>query len=168
MRSMMIALLYGCSAWALAAPPIGLVQVRQAGALIHYGALRVAFELPDAADVYLQLPSHGDAARVRVAGQVRHLPLWQSFVWRKNGMQLRITALPWTDSAPALLLDFGKSDYRIVIAGADDTHDIDLLQRYPGADLALLLRDGRRQIVLPAQGRQTDSPYRLRKMRRSD
>lgn len=171
MRSMMIALLYCCSAWVLAAPPAGSVRVMQAGALIHYGALRVAFELPDAAapaDLRLQLPSNGEAPRVMVAGQVRHLPLWQSFVWRKNGMQLRITVLPWTDSAPALLLDFGKSDYRIVIAGADDAHDIERLQRYPGAHLALLLRDGRRQIVLPAQGRQTDSPYRLRKMRRSD
>lgn len=171
MRSMMIALLYGCSAWALAAPPIGLVQVRQAGALIHYGALRVAFELPDAAapaDLRLQLPSNGAAPRVLVSGQMHRLPLWQSFSWRKNGMQLRITALPWADSAPALLLDFGKSDYRIVIAGAADAHDIEQLQRYPGADLALLLRDGRRQIVVPAQGRQIDSPYRLRKMRRSD
>jgi len=171
MRSMMIALLYCCSTWALAAPPVGSVRVMQAGALIHYGALSVALDMPDtaeAADVRLQLPSNGEAPRVQAGGQLRSLPLWQSFLWRKGRVQLRITALPWSDSMPALLLDFGNGDYRIVIAGAADAHDIERLQRYPGADLALLLRDGRRQIVVPAQGQQKDSPYRLRKMRRSD
>lgn len=171
MRSMMIALLYCCSAWAAAAAPAGSVRVMQAGALIHYGALRVALDLPEAAapaDLRLQLPSNGEAPRVQVGGLERSLPLWQSFMWRKGRVRLRITALPWTDSMPALLLDFGNGDYRIVIAGAADAHDIERLQRYPGADLALLLRDGRRQIVVPAQGRQKDSPYRLRKMRRSD
>lgn len=171
MRSMIIALLYWCSAWAAAAPPDGSVRVLHAGVLIHYGPLSVALDMPDAAapaDLRLQLPANGEAPRVQAGGRMRSLPLWQSFLWRKGGMPLRITALPWNDSMPALLLDFGNSDYRIVIAGAADVHDIELLQRYPGADLALLLREGRRQIVMPAQGRQLDSPYRLRKMRRSD
>lgn len=168
MRSMMIALLYCCSTWVLAAPPAGSVRVMQAGALIHYGVLSVALDMPDAADLRLQLPSNGAAPRVLVAGQVRHLPLWQSFVWRKNGVQLRITALPFTDSATALLLDFGNNDYRILLAGSASVpaDDAMLAQRYPGADLFLLLRNGQRVMMMAETGRLQVSPYRFDKARR--
>ncbi len=77
------------------------------------------------------------------------LPLWQSINRRKGKVRVRITALPGPGEAPALLLDFGKNGYRIVILStgmAEQDYPL-LAQHYPGADLALLLENGQRVIV---------------------
>ena len=56
---------------------------------------------------------------------------------------------------PALLLDFGDGDYRIVIPAAPIERQAYplLAQRFPGADLALLLQDGRRVMLPLGSGR---------------
>ncbi|MEG1050890.1 MAG: hypothetical protein RSF79_02445, partial [Janthinobacterium sp.] len=82
--------------------------------------------------------------------------------------------LPGPDDMPALLLDFGDGDYRIVIPAAPIERQAYplLAQRFPGADLALLLQDGRR-VMLPlgsgrAQvfGEEQAVPYRFAKVKR--
>ena len=94
------------------------------------------------------------------------LPLWQSINRRKGKVRVRVTALPGPGEAPALLLDFGENGYRIVIPAAGMAReDYSLLaQRYPGADLALLLENGQR-VFLRGEQLQT-SPYRFSNIKR--
>lgn len=94
------------------------------------------------------------------------LPLWQSINRRKGKVRVRITALPGPGEAPALLLDFGKNGYRIVILStgmAEQDYPL-LAQRYPGADLALLLEKGQR--VMVKEERQQDSPFQFSDIKR--
>ncbi|MEG2962022.1 MAG: hypothetical protein RR860_04970, partial [Janthinobacterium sp.] len=107
-------------------------------------------------------------------GATRHLLLpWSAFELVKGRTRLRITALPGPE-APALLLDFGEADYRIVIPAATIARPAYplLAQRFPGADLALLREDGRR-VMLPLRsgraqvfGAEQAVPYRFAKIKR--
>lgn len=148
-----IVLLWTCG-WAWAAPHDGSVTLTGAGALIRYRGMLLALDgAPSAQAVDLRLTSGS-------------LPLWQSITRRKGKVRVRITALPGPGDRPALLLDFGDNAYRIVIPAAGmDAVDYPLLaQRYPGADLALPLENGRRVIV--KEERQQDSPFQFSNIKR--
>ncbi len=155
----------------------GSVTAVAQGALIRYRGWLLAVdgavseEMPD---VLLTSAEAGQAPQLRVGATQRVLPVWSAFELVKGSTRLRITALPGPSEAPALLLDFGASDYRIVIPAdpiAGPEHAA-LAQRFPGADLALLLQDGRR-VMLPlgsgsAQvfGEEQAVPYRFAKVKR--
>ena len=168
---------------ASAAPPVGadggsVVAVAD-GALIRYRSWLLALDGAQAdttADISLLSASGTQAARVVTGKLQRNLPVWAAVELAKNGTLLRITALPGlAASGPAaLLLDFGAGDYRIVIpASSLARHEHGLLaQRYPGADLALLLHDSKRVILplgtptLQVFGQEQAAPYLFSKVRR--
>ena len=155
----------------------GSVTAAAQGALIRYrgwlltvdGA--VSEELPD---VVLTSAQAGHAPQLQAGSTQRSLPLWSALELVKGSARLRITALPGPDELPALLLDFGDGDYRIVIPAAPIARQAYplLAQRFPGADLALLLHDGRR-VMLPLGsdrtqlfGEEQAVPYRFTKVKR--
>ena len=148
MRTMLIFLLCWCAS--AAAAHDGSVTIAGAGALIRYRGMLLA----------LDGAPGGQAVDLRLA--MGSLPLWQSITRRKGKVRVRITALPGPDEKPALLLDFGDNAYRIVIpaAGMDEQE----AQRYPGADLALPLENGRRAII--RAGQPQASPYHFSDIRR--
>ena len=102
------------------------------------------------------------------------MPLWSAVELVKGSTRLRITALPGPEDMPALLLDFGDADYRIVIPAAPIERQAYplLAQRFPGADLALLPQDGRRVMLPlgsgrgPVFGAEQAVPYRFAKVKR--
>ena len=116
----------------------------------------------------------GHAPQLRIGATQRSLPLWSAVELVKGSTRLRITALPGQEDMPALLLDFGESDYRIVIPAAPIERQAYplLAQRFPGADLALLPQDGRRVMLPLASGRgpvfgaEQAVPYRFAKVKR--
>ena len=155
----------------------GSVTAAGQGALIRYRGWLLAVDGAASAerpDVLLASASGTVAPRLQAGALAREVPLWSAFELIKGSTRLRITALPGPGEAPALLLDFGASDYRIVIpaapiAGAEHAA---LAQRFPGADLALLLQEGRR-VMLPlgradAQlfGAEQAVPFRFAKVKR--
>ena len=155
----------------------GSVTAAAQGALIRYrGWLLtvdgvVSEELPD---VVLTSAQAGHAPQLQAGSTQRSLPLWSALELVKGSARLRITALPGPDELPALLLDFGDGDYRIVIPAAPIARQAYplLAQRFPGADLALLLHDGRR-VMLPLGsdrtqlfGEEQAVPYRFTKVKR--
>jgi len=168
---------------ASAAPPTGadggsVVAVAD-GALIRYRGWLLALDgaqAGTAADVRLLSASGVQAARVVTGKLKRDLPVWAAVELAKDGTRLRITSLPGLGASgpAALLLDFGAGDYRIVIpASSLARHEHGLLaQHYPGADLALLLQEGRR-MMLPLGtptpqvfGQEQAAPYLFSKMKR--
>ena len=132
----------------------GSITLAGDGALIRYRGMLLALD--------------GAVAEQTVDLRLRSgsLPLWQSINRRKGKVRVRVTALPGPGEAPALLLDFGENGYRIVIPSASMAReDYSLLaQRYPGADLALLLENGQR-VILRGEQLQT-SPYRFSNIKR--
>ena len=150
----MILLILLCCCASAAAAHDGSVTLAGDGALIRYRGMLLALD--------------GAVTEQTVDLRLRSgsLPLWQSITRRKGKVRLRITALPGPGEAPALLLDFGKNGYRIVILSTGmDEQDYPLLaQRYPGADLALLLEKGQR--VMVKQERQQDSPFQFSDIKR--
>ncbi|PHV18211.1 hypothetical protein GQ37_007035 [Janthinobacterium sp. BJB1] len=155
----------------------GSVTAAAQGALIRYRDWLLAVDGAQAdemADVVLISGNARQAPRLQAGKLARTLPVWEAFELIKGSTRLRVTALPGPDGLPALLLDFGDGDYRIVIPAARiERHAYPLLaQRFPGADLALLLQDGRR-VMLPlgksrAQvfGEEQAAPYRFAKVKR--
>ena len=150
----MILIILLCCCASAAAAHDGSVTLASDGALIRYRGMLLALD--------------GAVAEQTVDLRLRSgsLPLWQSITRRKGKVRVRITALPGPGEAPALLLDFGKNGYRIVIPAASMvSEDYPLLaQRYPGADLALPLEHGQR-VILRGEQLQT-SPYRFSNIRR--
>lgn len=155
----------------------GSVTAAAQGALIRYRGWLLAVDgavSEERPDVLLTSAKAGQAPQLRVGATQRVLPVWSAFELVKGSVRLRITALPGPDEVAALLLDFGDDDYRIVIPAtriAPPAYPL-LAQRFPGADLALLLQDGRR-IMLPlgqsrAQvfGEEQAVPYRFTKVKR--
>ena len=154
----------------------GSVTAVAAGALIRYRGWLLAVDgavSEERPDVLLTSADAGQAPQLQIGAMRRSLPLWSVFELVKGRTRLRITALPGPE-APALLLDFGEADYRIVIPAASISRPAYrlLAQRFPGADLALLLQDGRR-VMLPlgrsrAQvfGAEQAVPYRFTKVKR--
>ena len=154
----------------------GSVMATAQGALIRYRGWLLAVDgaVSEARpDVLLASADIGQAPQLQIGSTRRTLPPWSAFELVKGSTRLRITALPGPE-APALLLDFGEADYRIVIlAAAIERQAYRLLaQRFPGADLALLLQEGRR-VLLPlgssrAQvfGAEQAAPYRFTKVKR--
>lgn len=155
----------------------GSVTAAAPGALIRYRGWLLAIdgaaasELPD---VTLTSADSLHAPRLQAGTLLRDLPLWSSFELIKGSTRLRITALPGPGELPALLLDFGAADYRIVIAAAGvERRDYPALaQRFPGADLALLLQQGQR-VMLPLGraekqvfGAEQAAPFRFAKVKR--
>ena len=150
----MILLILLCCCASAAAAHDGSVTLAGDGALIRYRGMLLAL----------------DGAVTEQTVDLRvwsgSLPLWQSITRRKGKVRLRITALPGPGEAPALLLDFGKNGYRIVILStgmAEQDYPL-LAQHYPGADLALLLEKGQRVIV--KEERQQDSPFQFSDIKR--
>ncbi|MGK5032952.1 hypothetical protein [Janthinobacterium sp. DSP2-3-3] len=154
----------------------GSVTANAQGALIRYRGWLLAVDgaVPEERpDVLLTSADARQAPQLQIGPTRRALPPWSVFELVKGSTRLRITALPGPE-APALLLDFGDSDYRIVIPAARierPAYQL-LAQRFPGADLALLLQDGRR-VMLPlgrsrAQvfGAEQAVPYRFTKVKR--
>jgi len=155
----------------------GSVTASAQGALIRYRGWLLAVD--DAAseqmpDVLLTSAEAGQAPQLRVGAMQRALPVWSAFELVKGSTRLRITALPGPDEVAALLLDFGDGDYRIVIPAtgiARPAYPL-LTQRFPGADLALLLHDGRRVMLPLGSGRahvfgeEQAAPYRFTKIKR--
>lgn len=154
MRMILIILLCCCTS---AAAHDGSVTLAGDGALIRYRGMLLAL------DGAMTDPA-GQAVDLRLKSG--SLPLWQSINRRKGKVRVRITALPGPGEAPALLLDFGKNDYRIVILStgmAEQDYPL-LAQHYPGADLALLLENGQRVIV---RGEQLQtSPFQFSDIKR--
>ena len=150
----MILLILLCCCASAAAAHDGSVTLAGDGALIRYRGMLLALDgavTEQVVDLRLRSGS---------------LPLWQSITRRKGKVRLRITALPGPGEAPALLLDFGKNGYRIVILStgmAEQDYPL-LAQHYPGADLALLLEKGQR--VMVKQERQQDSPFQFSDIKR--
>ena len=155
----------------------GSVTATAQGALIRYRGWLLAVDgavSEERPDVLLTSAKAGQAPQLRVGAAQRVLPVWSAFELVKGSVRLRITALPGLDEVAALLLDFGDDDYRIVIPAtriAPPAYPL-LAQRFPGADLALLLQDGRR-VMLPlgksrAQvfGEEQAVPYRFTKVKR--
>lgn len=150
----MILLILLCCCASAAAAHDGSVTLAGDGALIRYRGMLLALD--------------GAVTEQTVDLRLRSgsLPLWQSINRRKGKVRVRITALPGSGEAPALLLDFGKNGYRIVILStgmAEQDYPL-LAQRYPGADLALLLEKGQRVIV--KEERQQDSPFQFSDIKR--
>ena len=157
--------------------PGGSVTPAAHGALIRYRGWLLAVDGAVSAerpDVVLASAQAGQAWRLQTGAAQRPLPLWSAFELVKGSARLRITALPGPDELPALLLDFGDGDYRIVIPAAPIARQAYplLAQRFPGADLALLLHDGRR-VMLPLGsdrtqvfGEEQAVPYRFTKVKR--
>ena len=150
----MILLILLCCCASAAAAHDGSVTLAGDGALIRYRGMLLALD--------------GAVTEQTVDLRLRSgsLPLWQTITRRKGKVRLRITALPGPGEAPALLLDFGKNGYRIVILStgmAEQDYPL-LAQRYPGADLALLLEKGQR--VMVKQERQQDSPFQFSDIKR--
>ena len=150
----MILLILLCCCASAAAAHDGSVTLAGDGALIRYRGMLLAL----------------DGAVTEQTVDLRvwsgSLPLWQSITRRKGKVRLRITALPGPGEVPALLLDFGKNGYRIVILStgmAEQDYPL-LAQHYPGADLALLLEKGQR--VMVKQERQQDSPFQFSDIKR--
>ena len=135
----------------------GSVTIAGDGALIRYRGMLLAL------DGAVTEPA-GQAVDLRLRSG--SLPLWQSMIRRKGKVRVEITALPGPGESPALLLDFGDNGYRIVIPAASMAREDYLLlaQRYPGADLALPLENGRR-VILHGVQLQT-SPYRFSTIKR--
>ena len=155
----------------------GSVTAAAQGALIRYRGWLLAIDgavSEQRPDVVLASAQADHAPQLRAGATQRSLPLWSAFELVKGSARLRITALPGPDELPAMLLDFGDGDYRIVIPAvpiARQAYPL-LAQRFPGADLALLLHDGRR-VMLPlgsgrAQvfGEEQAVPYRFTKVKR--
>ncbi|MGK5078489.1 hypothetical protein [Janthinobacterium sp. HLX7-2] len=155
----------------------GSVTVAAQGVLIRYRGWLLAVDgaaSPERPDVILNSADKLQAPRLQAGSTRRDLPLWSAVELVKGATRLRISALPGPDETPALLLDFGDSDYRIVMpAAVIERHDYPALaQRFPGADLALLLQDGRR-VMLPLEssraqvfGAEQAVPYRFAKVKR--
>ncbi|OEZ85395.1 hypothetical protein OX462_01905 [Janthinobacterium sp. SUN098] len=155
----------------------GSVTAAAQGALIRYRGWLLAVDgavSEERPDVLLTSAEAGQAPQLRVGATQRVLPVWSAFELVKGSTRLRITALPGPDEVAALLLDFGDGDYRIVIPAARIARQAYplLAQRFPGADLALLLQEGRR-VMLPlgsgsAQvfGEEQAVPYRFSKVKR--
>jgi len=154
----------------------GAVTATARGALIRYRGWLLAVDGAASEarpDVLLASADAGRAPQLQI-GATRHLLLpWSAFELVKGRTRLRITALPGPE-APALLLDFGEADYRIVIPAATIARPAYplLAQRFPGADLALLREDGRR-VMLPLRsgraqvfGAEQAVPYRFAKIKR--
>jgi hypothetical protein len=155
----------------------GSVTATAQGALIRYRGWLLAVDgaaSEERPDVLLTSADARHAPQLQTGTTQRALALWSAFELVKGAARLRITALPGPDEVPALLLDFGDADYRIVIPAtgiARPAYPL-LAQRFPGADLALLLQDGRR-VMLPlgksrAQvfGEEQAVPYRFTKVKR--
>ncbi|MBW3509028.1 hypothetical protein [Janthinobacterium sp. NKUCC06_STL] len=154
----------------------GSVTASAQGALIRYRGWLLAVDgavSEERPDVLLTSAVAGHAPQLQTGSTQHSLSLWSAFELVKGSARLRITALPGPE-APALLLDFGEADYRIVIPAAPIARQAYplLAQRFPGADLALLLHDGRR-VMLPlgsgrAQvfGEEQAVPYRFTKVKR--
>ena len=154
----------------------GAVTATARGALIRYRGWLLAVDgavSEERPDVLLTSADAGQAPQLQIGSMRRSLPLWSVFELVKGHTRLRITALPGPE-APALLLDFGEADYRIVIPAATIARPAYLLlaQRFPGADLALLLQDGRRVMLplgsgrAPVFGAEQAVPYRFTKVKR--
>lgn len=154
----------------------GAVTAAARGALIRYRGWLLAVDgavSEERPDVLLTSADAGQAPQLQIGAMQRSLPLWSVFELVKGGTHLRITALPGPE-APALLLDFGEADYRIVIPAAAIAWPVYrlLAQRFPGADLALLLQDGRRVMLplgrgrAPVFGAEQAVPYRFTKVKR--
>lgn len=155
----------------------GAVTATARGALIRYRGWLLAVDgavSEERPDVLLTSADAGQAPQLQVGSTQRSLPLWSVFELVKGRTRLRITALPGPEDMPALLLDFGDSDYRIVIPAATiapPAYSL-LAQRFPGADLALLLQDGRRVMLPLGSGRtqvfgaEQAVPYRFSKIKR--
>jgi len=155
----------------------GSVTAAAQGALIRYRGWLLAIDgavSEQRPDVVLASAQADHAPQLRAGATQRSLPLWSAFELVKGSARLRITALPGPDELPAMLLDFGDGDYRIVIPAvpiARQAYPL-LAQRFPGADLALLLHDGRR-VMLPLGsdstqvfGEEQAVPYRFAKVKR--
>lgn len=150
----MILIILLCCCASAAAAHDGSVTLAGDGALIRYRGMLLALDGAVSEQVVdLRLRSGS-------------LPLWQSINRRKGKVRVRITALPGPGDRPALLLDLGKNGYRIVILAASMAQDDYplLAQRYPGADLALLLEHGQR-VILHGEQLQT-SPFQFSDIRR--
>ncbi len=154
----------------------GAVTATARGALIRYRGWLLAVDgavSEERPDVLLTSADAGQAPQLQVGSTQHSLPLWSVFELVKGRTRLRITALPGPE-APALLLDFGEADYRIVIPAATIARPVYslLAQRFPGADLALLLQDGRRVMLPlgsgrgPVFGEEQAVPYRFAKVKR--
>ena len=155
----------------------GSVTAAAQGALIRYRGWLLAVDgaVPEERpDVLLTSADARQAPQLRIGAMRRSLPLWSAVELVKGSMRLRITALPGPEDMPALLLDFGESDYRIVIPAAPigrQAYPL-LAQRFPGADLALLLQEGRRVMLPLGSGRvqvfgeEQAVPYRFTKVKR--
>ena len=155
----------------------GAVTAAARGALIRYRDWLLAVDgaVPEERpDVLLMSADAGHAPQLRIGAIRRSLPLWSAVELVKGSTRLRITALPGPEDMPALLLDFGESDYRIVIPAAPIERQAYplLAQRFPGADLALLPQDGRRVMLPLGSGRtqvfgeEQAVPYRFAKVRK--
>ena len=154
----------------------GAVTATARGALIRYRGWLLAVDgavAEERPDVLRTSADAGQAPQLQVGSTQRSLPLWSVFELVKGRTRLRITALPGPE-ASALLLDFGEADYRIVIPAtgmARPAYRL-LAQRFPGADLALLLQDGRRVMLPLGSGRvqvfgeEQAVPYRFTKVKR--
>ncbi|MGK5054214.1 hypothetical protein [Janthinobacterium sp. RB2P8] len=155
----------------------GSIMAAAQGALIRYRGWLLAIDgavSEERSDLLLTSAQAGQAPQLQIGSTRRTLPPWSAFELVKGSTRLRITALPGPDELPALLLDFGDSDYRIVIPAAGIARQAYrlLAQRFPGADLALLLQDGRRVMLPLGSGRaqvfgaEQAVPYRFSKVKR--
>ena len=154
----------------------GSVTADAQGALIRYRGWLLAVDgavSQEQPDVLLTSADARHAPQLRIGATQRSWPLWSAFELVKGNARLRITALPGPDEVPALLLDFGDADYRIVVPAAriEPRDYAALAQRFPGADLALLLQEGRRVMLPlgsggPLFGAEQAVPYRFAKVKR--
>lgn len=129
-------------------PPVDLVLLRGCG------AAQLAWLARQRLDRAVVVIANADGPCVTgLRGQgvrrVQVLGMWGAYTLAQGGVTLRLTVMPAArsaDDAAGVMMDFastGRSSYRIYAGGeADDGALASLPERFPGADLAIVRRDG--------------------------
>jgi hypothetical protein len=124
----------------------------------RYDGLAPVMALRDGLPVVVAEPSDGAPPRRSGGPTLYPMQPWNTLDLRKHKTRLRVTAMPGqarTVAVAGYLLEVGDSrrSYRVYIGQAGATEGaLQLAQRLPGADIALLPREGGAQVLALNRG----------------